>query len=284
MSILIDKDTRVMVQGITGREGTFHTEQMLAYGTKVVAGVTPGKSGQDVHGVPVFDSVEDGIKQTGANATIIFVPPKFAKGAVIEAIEAKMPLIVLITEGIPVQDMIEIHGRLEKSNSRLIGGNCPGLVTAGECKIGIMPGSIFRPGNVGLVARSGTLAYEVIFALTNSGMGQSTCVGIGGDPTPGTQFIDILPLLEADPNTEKIVLIGEIGGTAEEEAAEYIKTMKKPVAAFISGKAAPEGKRMGHAGAIISGNMGTFDSKVKALSAAGVKIADFPAQIPSLLK
>ena len=284
MSILIDKNTRVMVQGITGREGTFHTEQMLAYGTQVVAGVTPGKVGQNVHGVPVFDTVAAGIKETGANASIIFVPPKFAKGAVIEALEAKMPLIILITEGIPVQDMIEIHGRLQNSQSRLIGGNCPGVVTAGECKIGIMPGTIFKQGNVGLVARSGTLAYEVIFALTNAGMGQTTCVGIGGDPTPGTQFVDVLPLLEADPKTEKIVLIGEIGGTAEEEAAEYIKTMKKPVAAFISGKAAPEGKRMGHAGAIISGNMGTFASKVNALSAVGVKIADFPAQIPSLLK
>ena len=284
MGILVNTDTKVVVQGITGREGSFHTAQMLAYGTKVVAGVTPGKEGESVHDVPVFNTVKAAITNTGANASIIFVPPRFAKGAVVEAIEAGIELIVLITEGIPMKDSIEISALVEKAQVRLIGPNCPGLVTIGESKLGIMPGSIFSKGDIGLVARSGTLTYEVIFALTRNGLGQSSCVGIGGDPMPGTRFIDVLPLFAKDPETTAVVLIGEIGGTDEETAAEYIKTMTKPVVAFVSGKSAPEGKRMGHAGAIISGDKGTYASKFKAFTESGVPVAQEHEEIPLILR
>ncbi len=284
MSILVNAETKVLVQGITGREGSFHTTQMLAYGTQVVGGITPGKEGQQVEGVPVFNTVKTAISETGANATVIFVPPRFAKDAVLEAVAAGLKLIVLITEGIPMQDMIAVHEILHAEGVRLIGPNCPGLVSVGESKLGIMPGSIFSKGAIGLVARSGTLTYEVIHALTKSGLGQSTCVGIGGDPMPGTRFMDVLPLFEKDPETSAVVLVGEIGGSDEELAAEYIKTMSKPVVAFISGRAAPEGKRMGHAGAIISGNTGTYASKIAAFKAANIPVAEDHEQIPNLLK
>ena len=274
MSILVGKDARLLVQGLTGREGGFHTAQMLRYGTNIVAGVTPGKGGTEFEGVPVFDSVAQARQQTGANTSIIFVPPAFAADAILEAADAGIELIVCITEGIPVLDMVEAAQAVRRLGSRLIGPNCPGLISPGEALVGILPGSIFTPGPVGLVSRSGTLTYEVVNELTARGIGQSTCVGIGGDPIIGTRFVDVLRAFEEDLQTEVVVMIGEIGGTDEEEAAEYIRTMSKPVVGFISGRTAPPGKRMGHAGAIISGGMGTAESKVAALTAVDVPVAD----------
>ncbi len=284
MSILIGRDTRLLVQGITGREGEFHTRQMLAYGTHVVAGVTPGKGGQEVHGVPVFDSVEEAVARTGANASIIFVPPAFAADAVLEAVASKLELVVCITEGIPIHDMIDAVQAAQRAGTRLIGPNCPGAITPGEALVGILPGVIFRPGPVGLVSRSGTLTYEVVNELSARGIGQSTCVGVGGDPIIGTKFVDVLRLFEADPQTRAVILIGEIGGSDEEEAAAFIKEqMSKPVVAFISGRTAPPGKRMGHAGAIISGNTGTAASKIAALQDAGVPVAETITEIVDLV-
>jgi succinyl-CoA synthetase alpha subunit len=284
MSILVNKDTRLLVQGITGREGLFHTRQMLAYGTKVVAGVTPGKGGEWVEGVPVFDTVRAAVESTGANCAILFVPARFAQDAMYEAADAGTPLIVTITENMPVQDMMKVRSHLDQKGVRLIGPNCPGLLTPGEAKIGIIPGHVAQPGNVGIVARSGTLTYEVINALTQRGMGQSTCVGIGGDPVKGLDFIDVLELFNADPHTDKVVMIGEIGGSDEEKAAEYIADhMTKPVVAFIAGQTAPPGKRMGHAGAIIEGGSGLASDKIKALQAAHVRVARHPEEIPDLL-
>jgi len=286
MAILVNADSKILVQGITGREGEFHTRQMLEYGTKVVAGVTPGKGGQEVAGVPVFDTVKQAVRETGANVSCIFVPAPFAPDAILEAADAGVELIVCITEGIPVQDMVRVMSYVKRcTNSRVIGPNCPGLTTAEECKVGIMPGMLFKKGNIGLVSRSGTLTYEIVYALTQAGLGQSTCVGIGGDPIIGTTFIDVLPLFEADPQTEAVVMVGEIGGSDEEIAAEYIKHhMTKPVVGFISGRTAPPGKRMGHAGAIISGGKGSPQSKVAALTDAGVPIADTPSEIPDLVR
>jgi succinyl-CoA synthetase alpha subunit len=287
MSILVDKNTRLLVQGITGNEGLFHSQQMLAYGTRVVAGVTPGKGGEWVLDgkVPVFDSCHNAVEATGANASIIFVSARFAPDAIFEAADSGIPFIVCITEGIPVQDMMRVRGYLDQKNVRLLGPNCPGLLTPGEAKVGIIPGNIAIPGNVGCVSRSGTLTYEVLFALKLVGMGATTCVGIGGDPINGTNFVDCLRMFEDDPHTEKIVMIGEIGGTDEEKAALYIsKHMTKPVVSFIAGQTAPPGKRMGHAGAIIEGGTGTAAEKVRALEAAGVKVAKHPEEIPSLLE
>jgi len=284
MSILVNKDTRLVVQGITGREGMFHTQQMIAYGTKVVAGVTPGRGGEWAAGVPVFDTVKAAVDSTGANCTIQFVPARFAPDALYEAADAGIPLIVSITENMPVQDMMKVRNYLDRKGVRLVGPNCPGLLTPGEAKVGIIPGHIAKPGNVGIVARSGTLTYEVIHALTMRGMGQSTCVGIGGDPVNGLNFIDVLELFNGDPHTDKVVMIGEIGGTDEEKAAVYIADkMRKPVAAFIAGQTAPPGKRMGHAGAIIEGGSGLAADKIKALEAARVKVARHPEEIPDLL-
>ena len=284
MSILVNKDTRLLVQGMTGREGLFHTQQMLAYGTKVVAGVTPGKGGEWVEGVPVFDTVRAAAESTGANTSIIFVPARFAPDAMYEAADAGLRLIVTISENLPVQDMMRVRSYLDQRGVRLVGPNCPGLLSPGEAKVGIIPGHIAQPGNVGIVSRSGTLTYEVINALTMRGMGQSSCVGIGGDPIKGLDFIDVLELFNADPHTDKVVLIGEIGGTDEEKAAEYIADkMTKPVAAFIAGQTAPPGKRMGHAGAIIEGGSGLAADKIKALEAASVKVARHPEEIPDLL-
>jgi succinyl-CoA synthetase alpha subunit len=284
MSILVNKDTRLLVQGMTGREGLFHTQQMLAYGTKVVAGVTPGKGGEWVEGVPVFDTVKAAAESTGANASIIFVPARFAPDAMYEAADAGLALIVTISENVPVQDMMRVRSYLDQRGVRLVGPNCPGLLTPGEAKVGIIPGHIAKPGNVGIVSRSGTLTYEVINALTKQGMGQSTCVGIGGDPIKGLDFIDVLRLFNEDPHTDKVVLIGEIGGTDEEKAADYIADhMTKPVAAFIAGQTAPPGKRMGHAGAIIEAGSGLAADKIKALEAASVKVARHPEEIPDLL-
>ena len=287
MSILIDKNTRLLVQGITGNDGLFHTEQMVSYGTNVVAGVTPGKGGEWVIGgkVPVFDSVRMAIEATGANASVIFVPARFAQDAIYEAADGGLKLVVCITEGIPVQDMMRVRNYLDQKNTRLVGPNCPGLLTPGECKVGIIPGNIAIPGGVGIVSRSGTLTYEVLYALKLVGMGSSTCVGIGGDPVNGTNFIDCLSMFEDDPHTDKVVLIGEIGGTDEEKAAEFIADhMTKPVVSFIAGQTAPPGKRMGHAGAIIEGGAGTAADKVKALENAGVRVARHPEEIPDLLK
>jgi len=284
MSILVNKETRLLVQGITGREGEFHTRQMMEYGTVVVGGVTPGKGGTEILGVPVFDTVRDAVRKTGANASAIFVPAFAAADSVLEAVDAGLKVIVCITEGIPTQDMIRAVFFARRAGVRLIGSNCPGIITPGECKIGIMPGNIFSPGKVGVVSRSGTLTYEIVNELTRAGLGQSTCIGIGGDPILGTTFADVLPLFEADPATDVVVMVGEIGGSDEEIAAEYIKTMKKPVVGFISGRTAPPGKRMGHAGAIISGKSGTAQAKVEALEAAGVPIADTTRQIPDLVK
>lgn len=285
MAILADKNTRLLVQGITGREGSFHTKQMIDYGTNVVGGVTPGKGGEWVHGKPVFDTVKKAVDATGANASIIYAPAGVAPDAIYEAVDAGVNLIVCITEGIPILDMIKVYDYVKRSNSRLIGPNCPGLLTPGQAKVGIMPGYIAKPGNVGVVSKSGTLTYEVVFALTQADMGQTTCLGIGGDPVIGTNFVDALRMFEDDPETEKVVLIGEIGGRAEIDAAEFIKAhMTKPVAAFIAGKSAPPGTRMGHAGAIIEGGEGTASEKIAALIAAGVKVADNPEQIPDLLK
>jgi len=279
MSILVDKNTRLICQGITGKAGAFHARSCLDYGTQVVGGVTPGRGGQEVEGVPVFDSVHEAVEKTGANASMIFVPAPFAADAVLEAADAGIALIACITEGIPAMDMIRVMRELEGSSSRLIGPNCPGIITPGQCKIGIMPGYIHKPGGVGVISRSGTLTYEAVWQLTQRDIGQSTCIGIGGDPIIGTNFLDALELFEADPDTEAVVLIGEIGGTAEEEASEFIKEkMKKPVAAFIAGQTAPKGKRMGHAGAIISGGQGTASEKFAALRKAGAAIVESPAQ------
>lgn len=287
MSILVDKNTRLLVQGITGNEGLFHTQQMLAYGTKVVAGTRPGKGGEWVLDgkVPVFDSCKAAVEATGVNASIIFVAAVFAPDAIFEATDAGIPFIVCITEGVPVQDMMRVREYLDQKQVRLLGPNCPGLLTPGEAKVGIIPGNIAISGNVGVVSRSGTLTYEVLYALKMVGMGATTCVGIGGDPINGTNFIDCLSMFEDDPHTEKVVMIGEIGGTDEEKAAQFIASkMTKPVVAFIAGQTAPPGKRMGHAGAIIEGGAGTAADKVKALEAAGVKVAKHPEEIPSLLK
>jgi succinyl-CoA synthetase alpha subunit len=284
MSILVNKNTRLIVQGITGREGMFHAEQMIAYGTNVVGGVTPGKGGQWAVGVPVFDSVRDAVRATEANASIIYVPAAFSPDAVLEAVDAGIKLVVCITEGVPTLDMVRVRAYIDQTDARLIGPNCPGLITPGQAKVGIMPGHIHIPGNVGVVSRSGTLTYEVVAALSARGIGQSTAVGIGGDPIIGSTFIDILELFEADPDTEQVVMIGEIGGTDEEEAARFVRDhMSKPVTGFIAGQTAPPGKRMGHAGAIISGGKGTAAEKVQALEAVGVRMAKQPTDIAELV-
>jgi succinyl-CoA synthetase alpha subunit len=287
MSILINKNTRLLVQGITGNEGLFHTQQMVAYGTTVVAGVTPGKGGEWVLDgkIPVFDSVKIAVDATGANTSVIFVPARFSPDAIFEAADAGISLIVCITEGVPVQDMMRVRNYLDQMKVRLVGPNCPGLLTPGESKVGIIPGDIAIPGNIGVVSRSGTLTYEVLYALKLLGKGVSTCVGIGGDPINGTNFIDCLGMFEADPQTEKVVMIGEIGGTDEEKAAQFIsKYMTKPVVSFIAGQTAPPGKRMGHAGAIVEGGSGLAADKVKALEAVGVRVASHPEEIPGLLE
>ncbi len=286
MSILVNQNTRLLVQGITGQEGLFHTEKMLAYGTRVVAGVTPGKGGEWVLNgkIPVFDSVKIGRNATGANTSLIFVPARFAADAMFEAADAGIELIICITEGVPVADMMRVRNYLDQKDVRLVGPNSPGLLTPGEAKVGIIPGNIAIPGKIGVVSRSGTLTYEILYALKNLGMGVSTCVGIGGDPVNGTNFIDTLEMFQEDPGTEKIVLIGEIGGTDEEQAAEYItRHVTKPVVSFIAGRTAPPGKRMGHAGAIVQGGTGLAEDKIKALENAGVKIAQHPEEIPGLL-
>ena len=283
MSIFVDSDTRVLVQGITGREGSFHTRQCLEYGTQVVAGVTPGKEGQAAEGVPVFNTVRRAVAETGANTSLIFVPPGFAADAILEAFDAGIRLIVCITEGIPVHDMLRVHGALRGSGSRLIGPNCPGIIAPGVCKVGIMPGRIHTPGSVGVVSRSGTLTYEVVDQLTRVGLGQSTCVGIGGDPVVGTSFIDCLDAFNRDPQTSDIVMVGEIGGTAEEEAARFIKAeVRKPVIGFIAGLTAPPNRRMGHAGAIISGGSGTARAKIEGLRSHGVQVCDNLADLGQL--
>jgi len=285
MAILVDENTRLLVQGITGREGTFHTQQAVAYGTKVVAGVTPGKGGSAVDGIPVFNAVQAAKEATGANASVIFVPPAFAADAILEAADAGLPLVVCITEGIPTLDMARVMYYLSRTRTRLIGPNCPGIISPGKCKIGIMPGHIHLKGNVGVVSRSGTLTYEAVGQLTALSIGQSTCIGIGGDPIIGTSFVDVLKLFNEDAETHGIVMIGEIGGTAEEEAAAFIKAhVKKPVAAFIAGRTAPPGRRMGHAGAIISGGKGTAADKISALQAAGIAVAESPALIGETLR
>jgi succinyl-CoA synthetase alpha subunit len=284
MSILVNNNTRLIVQGITGREGMFHAEQMIAYGTHVVGGVTPGKGGQWAVGVPVFDSVRDAVRATEANTSIIYVPAAFSPDAILEAVDAGIKLVVCITEGVPTLDMVRVRAYIDQTDARLIGPNCPGLITPGQAKVGIMPGHIHIPGNVGVVSRSGTLTYEVVAALTARGIGQSTAVGIGGDPIIGSTFIDILELFEADADTEQVVMIGEIGGTDEEEAARFIRNhMSKPVTGFIAGQTAPPGKRMGHAGAIISGGKGTAAEKVQALEAVGVRMAKQPTDIAELV-
>jgi succinyl-CoA synthetase alpha subunit len=284
MAILVDESTRLLVQGITGREGTFHTQQAIAYGTKVVAGVTPGKGGGTVDGVPVFNTVQEAKAKTGANASVIFVPPAFAADAILEAADAGIPLVVCITEGIPTFDMVRVMRYLSGTQSRLIGPNCPGIISPGKCKIGIMPGHIHRQGHVGVVSRSGTLTYEAVGQLSALGIGQSTCIGIGGDPIIGTTFVDVLQIFSEDPETHGVVMIGEIGGTAEEEAAAFIKAnVKKPVVGFIAGRTAPPGRRMGHAGAIISGGKGTAADKIVALQAAGIAVAESPALIGETL-
>lgn len=286
MSVLVDKSTKVIVCGMTGREGAFHTEQMIQYGTNVVGGVTPGKGGQEFLGKPVFNTVHEAVAATGADASLIFVPPPFAADSVLECEDAGVPFVTLITEGIPIADMTKVVNRLRANGkTRLLGGNCAGIITPGECKMGIMPGHIFSQGEIGVVSRSGTLTYEIVWELTRNGLGQTTCVGIGGDPLPGTRFIEVMEMFENDPKTKAVVLIGEIGGSDEEQAAEYIGAkMTKPVVGFISGRTAPPGKRMGHAGAIISGNTGTPQSKVDALNAANVEVADRTSDVPALIK
>jgi succinyl-CoA synthetase alpha subunit len=284
MSVLVDGTTRLIVQGITGREGSFHAQQMLDYGTKVVAGVTPGKGGTKHVGVPVFNTVADAVKVTRANASVIFVPPPFAADAILEAMAARLPLVICITEGVPTLDMVRVAAALKNSKTRLIGPNCPGIISPGKCKIGIMPASIHKQGNVGVVSRSGTLTYEAVDQLTRLGIGQSTCIGIGGDPIIGTSFLDAIRMFNEDPGTHAIVMIGEIGGNAEETAALYIKQhVKKPVVGFICGQTAPPGRRMGHAGAIISGGQGTAVEKYKAMRAAGIHTVQSPADIGSTL-
>ena len=285
MSILVGTNTRLLVQGITGREGTFHTTQMVEYGTNVVAGVTPGGLGKSVAGVPVFNTVADAVKETGANTSIIYVPAPFAVDAIYEAVDAGMELVICITENIPVNDMVPVYDHVRARGSRLLGPNCPGAITPGEAKVGIMPGFIHKPGRIGLVSRSGTLTYEVVDALTRAGLGQSSAVGIGGDPIIGTSFVDVLGLFQNDPGTDAMVMIGEIGGTDEEDAARFItEHVTKPVVGFIAGQTAPPGKRMGHAGAIISGGAGTAAEKMAALEAAGVRVAKTPSQVPHLMQ
>jgi succinyl-CoA synthetase alpha subunit len=284
MSILVDRNTRLIVQGMTGREGSFHASQMIAYGSQVVGGVTPGRGGETHLDRPIFNTVKEAVAATGCNATIIYVPPAGATDAMLEAIDAGLPLVVCITDGVPTADMVAVYQRARDRGVRLIGPNCPGLITPGECKMGIMPGYIHKPGPVGLVSRSGTLTYEIVWAMTQRGIGQSTAVGIGGDPIVGSSFMDILELFEADPATKAVVFIGEIGGNEEEKAAEFVRTrMSKPVVGFIAGRTAPPGKRMGHAGAIIAGGTGTAEGKIAALEAAGVRVGETPRQVAELL-